>query len=54
MHAQTPADREYADVKQEQIANAMWDDNQHVIHEWGDEFENAPEVWDYGFSFLFL
>ena len=44
MHALTPADREYADAKREQIANAMWDDYQRVVRERGDEFENAPEV----------
>ena len=33
MHALTSADRESADAKWEQIAKAMWDEYQHVVHE---------------------
>lgn len=46
LHALTPADREHADVKREQIANAMWDDYQRIVRERGDVFENAPDVSD--------
>ena len=43
MHVLTAADRGHADEAREQIAQAMWNDYQHIVQEGGEQLEDPPD-----------